>query len=99
MALRFLERELRSLLAANDRADLLEAGRIALTDDGGTIYVHLLPQPDWPHRAQGRAFVLAWEDYAPPGSDVIYCYRWLIGEARTSLRENVGDVIRWLEGR
>ena len=99
MALRFLERELRTLLAANDRPDLLEAGRIALTDDGATIYVHLMPQPDWPHRAQGRAFVLAWEDYAPPDSDAMYCYRWLIGEARTSLRENVGDIIRWLEGR
>ena len=48
---------------------------------------------------QGLAFVLAWEDYAPPGSDVAYCYRWLIREARTSLRESIGDVIRWLEGR
>ncbi len=99
MALRFLERELRTLLTANDRPDLLEAGSIALTDDGGTIYVHLLPRPGWPHRAQGRAFVLAWEDYAPPGSNVMYCYRWLVGEARSSLRENIGDVIRWLEGR
>jgi len=99
MALRFLERELLRLLTESNRPDLLEAGRIALTDDGGTIYVHLLPQPGWPHKAQGLAYVLAWEDYAPPGSDVQYCYRWLIGEARTSLRENVGDVIRWLEGR
>ncbi len=99
MALRFLERELRTLLAANDRPDLLEAGRIALTDDGATIYVHLLPQPDWPRKAQGLAFVLSYEDYAPPGSDVTYCYRWLVSEARTSLRENMGDVIRWLDGR
>jgi hypothetical protein len=29
----------------------------------------------------------------------MYCYRWLMGEARRSLRENIGDVIRWLEGR
>jgi hypothetical protein len=99
VALRFLERELRALLAAYDRPDLAEAGGIALTDDGGTVYVHLLPRPGWPHRAQGRAFVLAWEDYAPEGSDAMYCYRWLIGEARRSLRENIGDVIRWLEGR
>ena len=99
MALRFLERELRSLLSAHDRPDLLEAGDVALTDDGGTIYVHLLPRPGWPHRAQGRAFVLAWEDYAPGGSGVMYCYRWLIGEARRSLRENIRDIIRWLEGR
>jgi hypothetical protein len=99
MALRFLENELRKLLAQRERNDLLEAGTIALTDDGGTIYVHLLPRPEWPHRAQGRAYVLAWEDYAPEGSDAMYCYRWLMGEARRSLRENIEGVIRWLEGR
>ena len=99
MALRFLERELRRLLTDAGRTDLLEAGTIELTDDGGTIYVHLLPRPDWPNRAQGRAWVLAWEDYAPKKSDKMYCYRWLIREARTSLRENVGEVIRWLEGK
>jgi hypothetical protein len=91
MALRFLERELRRLLDENGRADLVEAGRVQLTDDGGTIYVHLMPSP--------RAWVLAWEDYAPKGSDAMYCYRWLIGEARTSLRENIGEVIRWLDGK
>jgi hypothetical protein len=99
MALRFLERELRRLLSEGGRDDLLDAGTIRLTDDGGTIYVHLLPRPGWPHKAQGRAYVLAWEDYAPPDSDAMYCYRWLMGEARRSLRENAGDIIRWLEGR
>lgn len=99
MALRFLERELRRLLSERGRDDLLEAGDIALTDDGGTIYVHLLPRLGWPHRAQGRAYVLAWEDYVPEGNSTMYCYRWLIGEARTSLRENADAVIRWLEGR
>lgn len=99
MALRFLERELRRLLEDHLRPDLLEAGEITLTDDGETVYVHLLPRPDWPLRAQGRAYVLAYEDYAPPGSNVMYCYRWLIGEARTSLRENIADIARWLEGK
>jgi hypothetical protein len=99
MALRFLERELRRLLAEKGRDDLVDAGVIGLTDDGGTVYVHLLPRAGWPRRAQGRAYVLAWEDYAPPGSDSMYCYRWLMGEARTSLRENIGGVIRWLEGK
>ncbi|HUF54415.1 MAG TPA: hypothetical protein VMR52_11675 [Dehalococcoidia bacterium] len=99
MALRFLERELRRLLHQHDRPDLLEAGQVALTDDGGTIYVHLLPRPGWPGRAQGRAYVLAYEDYPPPGSDVMFCYRWLMGEARTSLRENITDIARWLEGK
>jgi len=99
MALRFLERELRRLLNEEGREDLLEAGKIELTDDGGTVYVHLLPRPGWPLKAQGRAYVLAWEDYAPEGSDVMYCYRWLIGEARRSMRENAGDMVRWLEGK
>jgi hypothetical protein len=27
------------------------------------------------------------------------CYRWLMGEARTSLRENVDKISRWLEGK
>lgn len=99
MALRFLERELRRLLAGCGRDDLLDAAGIGLTDDGGTIYVHLLPRPGWPHKAQGRAYVLAWEDYAPAGSGAMYCYRWLIGEARRSLRENISDVALWLDGR
>ena len=99
MALRVLERELRRLLSEHGREDLAEAGVVGLTDDGGTIYVHLLPRPGWQGRAQGRAYVLAWEDYAPAGSDAMFCYRWLIGEARTSLRENISAVIRWLDGR
>ena len=99
MALRFLERELERLLVEHEREDLLEAGTIRFTDDGGTIYLHLLPRLGWPGRAQGRAFVLSWEDYSPEGSDSMYCYRWLINEGRTSLRDNIDDVIRWLEGK
>jgi hypothetical protein len=101
MALRFLERELRQLLDMQGRTDLAEraVGAVTFTDDGGTIYVHMLPKDGWPHRAQGRAFVLAWEDYTPEGSSRLHCYRWLISEARTSLRENVDQIARWLEGR
>src|SRR5712692_2824396 len=101
MALRFLERELRRLLIERYREDLMNAavGRIGLTDDGGTIYVHLFPKVGWSQRAQGQAFVLAWEDYTPDGSAHMYCYRWLIGEARTSLRENADKIMRWLEGK
>jgi hypothetical protein len=99
MAIRFLERELRRLLSEQGRDDLIEAGGISLTDDGGSIYVHLLPSPGWPHKAQGRAYVLAYEDYVPEGGNVMYCYRWLMGEARRSLRENAADIVRWLEGR
>lgn len=99
MALRFLERELRKTLAALGRMDLAEqaVGSVELTDDGETVYVHLLPKLGWRGRAQGRAYVLAWEDYAPDGSDRMYCYRWLAGEARRSIGENGEKIVRWLE--
>ncbi len=101
MALRFLQRELRQLLAERGREDLADSavGSVGLTDDGETVYVHLFPKEGWPRRAQGRVFVLAWEDHAPPGSQRLFCYRWLIGEARMSMGENVDRIIRWLDGR
>lgn len=101
MALRFLERELRHLLAGRGREELADraVGRVRLTDDGETVYVHLFPKEGWPHRAQGQAFVLAWEDHAAPGSRRMFCYRWLAGEARTSMRVNIDRIARWLDGR
>lgn len=101
MALRFLERELGRALAGLGRGDLIDraVGSVELTDDGETVYVHLLPKKGWRGRAQGRAYVLAWEDYAPEGSNRMYCYRWLVGEARRSIGENGEKIVRWLEGK
>ena len=101
MVLRFLERELREELVARGREELMEVavGRIGLTDDGGTIYVHLFPREDWPRRAKGRAYVLAWQEYAEDPSQRLNCYRWLIGEAKVNLLDHVDDIVRWLEGR
>ncbi len=100
MALRFLERELGRTLATLGREDLMAraVGSIELTDDGETVYVHLLPKEGWPRRAQGRAYVLAWEDYAPEGTQRMYCYRWLVREAKRSIGENGEKIVRWLEG-
>ncbi len=100
MALRFLERELRWELAQLGREELMDAAvsGIGLTDDGGTIYVHLFPK-EGSAKARGRAFVLAWQDYAEDSSQRLDCYRWLIQEAKLNLRENVGKIVRWLEGR
>ncbi|MDO8612493.1 MAG: hypothetical protein Q7R32_06680 [Dehalococcoidia bacterium] len=100
MALRFLERELRRELARIGREALMQSvvERIGLTDDGGTIYVHLFPKAG-SAKAPGRAFVLAWHDYAEDASQRLDCYRWLIGEAKLSLRDNAGKIARWLEGR
>jgi hypothetical protein len=101
MALRFLERRLGRALAQRCREDLVDAavGSVGLTDDGGTIYVHLTPREGWPHRAQGRAFVLAWEDYEPDSGRRLECYRHLVREAKLSLRDNMDRIVRWLEGR
>ncbi len=101
MGLRFLERELRLLLRERGHAGLAEEalGAVALTDDGETMYVHVLPKEGWPGRAQGRAYVLAWEDYAPRGYSRMHCYRWQVREARAAMRENVDQIARWLEGR
>ena len=100
MALRFLERELRRELARIGREALMQSAveRIGLTDDGGTIYVHLFPKAG-SAKAPGRAFVLAWHDYTEDASQRLDCYRWLIGEAKLSLRDNAGKIARWLEGR
>lgn len=100
MALRFLERELRRELAQLGREELMETsvGSIGLTDDGGTIYVHLFPRAG-SARAQGRAFVLAWQDHAEDPAQRLDCYRWLIAEARRDLRDNVEEIARWLEVR
>ena len=100
MALRFLERELRRELAGIGREDVMNSAvrGIGLTDDGGTIYVHLFPKAG-SAKAPGRAFVLAWHDYAGDPSQRLDCYRWLIGEAKLSLRDNPGKIARWLEGR
>ncbi len=100
MTLRFLERELRRELAQLGREELMEAAvsGIGLTDDGGTIYVHLFPK-EGSAKARGRAFVLAWQDYAEDPSQRLDCYRWLIGEAELNLRDNVGKIVRWLDGR
>ncbi len=100
MALRFLERELRRELALLGREELMEAAvkGIGLTDDGGTIYVHLFPK-EGSAKARGQAFVLAWQDYAEDPSQRLDCYRWLIGEAKLNLRDNAGKIVRWLGGR
>src|SRR3990172_11624495 len=100
MALRFLERELRRGLAGIGREELMQSAveRIGLTDDGATIYVHLFPKTG-SAKAPGRGFVLAWHDYAGEASQRLDCYRWLIGEAKLSLRDNAGKIAPRLEGR
>ncbi len=100
MSLPVLEAQLRQELAEAGREGLMRTavGGIGLTDDGGTIYVHLFPR-EGSAKAQGQAFVLAWQDYAEDRSQRLDCYRWLMGEAKLSLSDSAPKIVRWLEGR
>ena len=99
MALAFLERQLRDELDRLGRHDLAEAaaGRITLTDDGSTVYLHLFPRAGWPHKHPGQAFVLAWADY----EDIFELagFRELVRMGRLAIRDNGEQIARWLEGR
>jgi Arc/MetJ family transcription regulator len=99
MSLRRIERELREALRRAGRADLDEralAG-VRFTDDGGTIYVHVMARPDWPAVPPGDALVLANADYP----DLRTCGQWreFLEEARLYLHDELPRVVRWLEGR
>src|SRR3972149_2701008 len=97
MALRFLERELRRELAGIGREALMRSAveRIGLTDDGGTIYVHLFPKAG-SAKAPGRAFVLAWHDYAGDASQRLCLFPLVIAGGESG-RRGGGDR-RWRAG-
>lgn len=99
MSLRRIERELRQALREAGRADLerqsLEGVRF--TDDGSTIYVHVLARPDWPAVRTGGALVLANADY--PDLQSLAQWRDFLEEARLYLHDELGRVVRWLDGR
>ena len=98
MSLRRIERELRDELLRIARADLNEQALdgVRFTDDGGTIYVHVMARPDWPRVRVGDALVLANADYP----DLRTCAQWreFMEEARLYLHDELDRVVRWLEG-
>lgn len=98
MSLRRIERELRAALLRAGRAELERqalAG-VELTDDGGTIYIHVMARPDWNAVRQGDALVLANADYP----DLRTCAQWreFFEEGRLYLRDELARVVHWLEG-
>jgi hypothetical protein len=99
VAVHRIARELRSGLRRIGRRDLDEqalAG-VTFTDDGGTIYVHVMARADWPHVRPGDALVLANADYP----DLQTCSQWrdFFEDARLYLHDEFARVVRWLEGR
>ena len=98
-SLRALAGVLRALLSARGRSDLASNafGHIAYTDDGTTIYVHVLARPDWPLRRPGQAFVLASADKRDLQHRAQF--RDLLHEAWLRLQDDIDRVIRWFDGR
>ncbi|HLZ72078.1 MAG TPA: hypothetical protein VKV26_19405 [Dehalococcoidia bacterium] len=99
VSLRGIERELRRRLAGAGRADLADRAldRVALTDDGGTVYVHIFMRPDWPHFRAGDAYPLAFADH--PDLRSLAQWRAFLHEARLLLADDFGRIVLWLEGR
>ncbi|HEY8491976.1 MAG TPA: hypothetical protein VIO14_13420 [Dehalococcoidia bacterium] len=99
MALPFLERELRLALRRAGRADLAEhaVGRIAFTDDGSEVFLHLFHNPAYTGKLAGTVFVLAHLDHEEIRS--LQDYRWMVQEARHTFRDNLDEVIRFLQPR
>ena len=99
VSLRRLRGELIALLRGRGRDDLaLEAlGEVTYTDDGSTLYVHILPNPAWPHRRAGQAYALAYADYAQVAT--LEQHREFLREAWLLLHDEIDDIIRWFDGR
>jgi hypothetical protein len=99
ISLRRLRGELAALLRAHGRADLVERalGDVAYTDDGATLYVHILARPSWPHRNPGQAYALAYADYDQVAN--LAQHREFLREAWLLLHDEIADIIRWFDGR
>ena len=80
---------------AMDGVQLIELKRF--TDDGGTIYVHVMARANWPAVRPGDALVLANADY--PDLQTLVQWRDFLEDARLYLHDELGRVVRWLEGR
>lgn len=98
MSLRRIGDELRTLLRDQGREDLAERAfdRVAYTDDGATVYVHVFAKPTWTPVRRGRAYVLAFADHAELCS--LASFRELNREASLQLADEVSDIIRWFDG-
>ena len=99
MSLRRIERELRRTLRQVGRDDLVTHALdgVRFTDDGGTIYVHVMARPDWAPVRPGDALVLANADY--PDLQTCAAWREFLEEARLYLHDEFNRVVRWFDGR
>jgi hypothetical protein len=95
LPLPFLKRRLTQALTAAGRPELAGAvGRVGLTNDGKSIYVHVQTRPGWRRRQPGEAYLLCHADY--PDLQSLAGYRWLIDESKTEIDQELPRIIRWL---
>lgn len=99
ISLRRLRQDLESLLRSRGREDLARDALdgIRYTDDGTTLYVHIFPNPMWPHRRLGQAYVLAFVDHGERMT--LMEHRDLLREAWLLLQDEIDDIIKWFDGR
>jgi hypothetical protein len=99
LSLRRITEDLRSLLVERRRADLSEEAldRVGFTDDGTTIYVHVLPKTSWKRLSPGRAYVLAFADKVD--LTTLADVRAMLCDARLLAHDDIDDIIRWFDGR
>jgi hypothetical protein len=99
VSLRGIERELRGRLRAAGRADLAERALdgVRLTDDGGTVYVHVFMRPEWREYRDGDAYPLAFADH--PDLRTLAQWRDFLNEAQLLLRDDFERIVAWLDGR
>jgi hypothetical protein len=98
ISLHGIERALRAALQGCGRVDLAERAveGVRFTDDGSTVYVHIFMRPDWPHYREGDAYPLAFADH--PDLCTLTQWRAFLREARLLLDDDLGRIIRWLDG-
>jgi hypothetical protein len=97
-SLRSIQRDLRRRLCAIGRDDLARDAldRVVFTDDGSTIYVHIMRKPSWRGYRSGDAYPLAFADHP----DLQTCSQWreFLREARALLDDDFPRIVAWLEG-
>jgi hypothetical protein len=99
VSLHRIEARLRTLLRDRGRSDLerLALDRVGFTDDGTSLYVHVLAKASWPHRRPGQAYVLAFAEKV--NLTRLSDMRALLHDAGLQLEDEVEDIIRWFDGK
>lgn len=99
VSVRGIERELRRRLCERGHEELAERAveRVALTDDGSTVYVHIFMRSDWPQFRPGDAYPLAFADH--PDLQTLAQWRAFLREAQLLLRDDFPRIVQWLAGR